>query len=87
MTPAATVTIKLLPNDPDYNGLPSKAESTVCACLKEGEKRPSGPAVILSSARDARLDKAAESVMYGFSAKRWSDGITGCAAYKVRYTK
>jgi TonB family protein len=87
MTPAATVTVKLLPDDPEYDALASTAAATVCACLKEGEQKPSAPAVILSSSGNARLDKGAESTMYAVSAKRWSDGIPGCAAYKVRFIK
>ena len=88
MTPAATVTIKLLREKaPDYDELPDMAESTVCACLKAGEKNPSTPPVILSSTGNRRLDQGAESVMVSFSAKRWSDGIPGCAAYKVRFVK
>ena len=88
MTPAATVTIKLLQKRaPDYDELPDMAESMVCACLKASEKIPSAPPVILSSSGNVRLDQGAESVMNRFSAKRWSDGIPGCAAYKVRFVK
>lgn len=87
MTPAATVTVKLLQSlAPDYDELPSKAESTVCACLNAGERSPEAP-VVLSSSGNARLDERAEAVMDQFSAKRWSDGISGCAAYKVRFVK
>src|SRR5205807_6956683 len=64
MTPAATVTIKLLQKvAPDYDELPDMAESAVCACLKEGETIPSTPPVILRSSGNVRLDQAAESVM------------------------
>lgn len=31
MTPAATVTVKLLPDDPDFDAFSSRAESIVCA--------------------------------------------------------
>src|SRR5438132_558655 len=88
MTPDATVTVKLLQKEsPDYDKLPDIAESTVCACLKAGEKIPSAPSVILSSSGIVRLDQGAESVMNRSSAKRWSDGVPGCAAYKVRFVK
>jgi hypothetical protein len=88
ITPVATITIKFLSDQaPDYDALPATEEAIVCACLKEGEKKPSVPAIILTSSGNARLDEDAESVMNRFSAKRWDEGIAGCAAYKVRIRK
>jgi TonB family protein len=87
MTPAATVTINLLRDKTqDYDALPDLAESTVCGCLNKDEKNPSAPAV-LSSSGNAREDEFAKKVMERFSAERWSQGIPGCAAVKVRFVK